>query len=72
MTMNKGQTKENDGLLSTRLYTLTEVEKILGVSHRTLLRWVTEGKIEAVKVGSRWKVSEDTLRTILEATNVSN
>lgn len=70
--MNKGQTKENDGLLSTRLYTLTEVEKILGVSHRTLLRWVTEGKIEAVKVGSRWKVSEDTLRTILEATNVSN
>jgi excisionase family DNA binding protein len=70
--MNKERTKENDGLLSTRLYTLTEVEKILGVSHRTLLRWVTEGKIEAVKVGSRWKVSEDTLRTILEATNVSN
>ena len=70
--MNKGQTKENDGLLSTRLYTLTEVEKILGVSHRTLLRWVTEGKIEAVKIGSRWKVSEDTLKRILEATNVSN
>ena len=70
--MNKERTKENDGLLSTRLYTLTEVEKILGVSHRTLLRWVTEGKIEAVKVGSRWKVSEDTLKRILEATNVSN
>ncbi len=70
--MNKGQTKENDSLLSTRLYSLTEVEKILGVSHRTLLRWVTEGKIEAVKVGSRWKVSEDTLKRILEATNVSN
>lgn len=70
--MNKGQTKENDGLLSTRLYTLTEVEKILGVSHRTLLRWVTEDKIKAIKVGNRWKVSEDTLRNILEANNVSN
>jgi len=67
--MNKGITKDNNGLLSTKLYTLTEVEGILGVSHRTLLRWVTEGKIKAVKVGSRWKVSEDTLKTILEATN---
>ena len=69
--MNKGRTKENDPILTTRLYTLTEVEKILGVSHRTLLRWVTEGKIEAVKIGSRWKVSEDTLKRILPPTDLS-
>ncbi len=69
--MNKEQSKKStDDLLTTRLYSLTEVESILGVSHRTLLRWITDGKIKAVKVGSRWKVSEDTLRTILEATNV--
>lgn len=69
--MNKEQSKKStDDLLTTRLYSLTEVEGILGVSHRTLLRWITDGKIKAVKVGSRWKVSEDTLRTILEATNV--
>ena len=69
--MNKEHSKKStDDLLTTRLYSLTEVESILGVSHRTLLRWITDGKIKAVKVGSRWKVSEDTLRTILEATNV--
>lgn len=52
-------------LMTVKLYSLTEVEKILGVSHRTLLRWVTEDKIKAIKVGSRWKISEDTLRDIL-------
>lgn len=64
--MNSEQTPNNNNILSTKLYTLTEVEKILGVSHRTLLRWVSEDKIKAIKVGSRWKVSEDTLRNILE------
>lgn len=64
--MNHERTTENNDLLTVRLYKLTEVEKILGVSHRTLQRWVTEGKLEAVKIGSRWKVSEDTLKAILE------
>lgn len=62
---NEKTTKNTDNLLTTKLYTLTEVEGILGVSHRTLLRWVTEDKIKAVKIGSRWKISEDTLKTIL-------
>ncbi len=55
----------NTDILDTKLYTLTECEKVLGVSHRTLLRWITEDKIKAIKVGSRWKISEDTLRDIL-------
>lgn len=64
--MNQEQTQNNPlDLLSIKLYTLTEVEQILGVSHRTLLRWVTDNKIEAIKVGGRWKVSEDTLKQIL-------
>lgn len=63
---NEGTTKKTDNLLSTKLYTLTDVEGILGVSHRTLLRWVAEDKIRAVKIGGKWKVSEDTLRAILE------
>lgn len=64
--MNQERTTGNNDLLTVRLYKLTEVEKILGVSHRTLQRWVAEGKLEAVKIGSRWKVSEDTLKAILE------
>lgn len=68
--MSKKQLEtSSDKLLTTRLYSLTEVEGILGVSHRTLLRWITDGKLKAVKVGSRWKVSEDTLKAILGGTN---
>lgn len=65
MNPERTQNKTPD-LLSIKLYTLTEVEQILGVSHRTLLRWVTDNKIKAIKVGGRWKVSEDTLNQILE------
>jgi len=69
--MNKERTeKKQPDIFNTKLYTLTECESILGLSHRSLLRWVTEGKIKAVKIGGRWKVSEDTLKDILEATNV--
>lgn len=69
MNQERTENKQPD-IFKTKLYTLTECESILGLSHRSLLRWVTEGKIKAVKIGGRWKVSEDTLRDILEATNV--
>lgn len=48
-----------------RLYTLTEIEPILGVTHRTLLDYVKKEKIKAVKVGGKWKVSEDNLKAFI-------
>lgn len=30
-----------------KLYTLTELEKVIGVSHRTLLSYVKSGKLKA-------------------------
>lgn len=47
---------------SLKMYSLTELEPILGVTHRTLLSYVKEGKIKAVKIGGKWKVSEENLR----------
>ena len=49
-----------------KLYSLTEIESILSVTHRTLQRWVKSGKLPAVKIGNRWKVSEATLRRFVE------
>ena len=63
--------KERSGSLSAerkerledlRLYSLTELESILGVTHRTLLTYVKDGRLKAVKLGGKWKVSEDTVR----------
>ena len=48
-----------------KLYTLTELEPILGVTHRTLLDYVTKKKIKAKKIGGKWKVTEDALKEFL-------
>lgn len=45
-----------------KLYTLQELEPILEVSTRTLLQYIKEGKLKAVKIGRRWKVSESNLQ----------
>ena len=44
------------------LYTLTELEPILGVTHRTLLTYIKSGKLKAIKIGGKWKVSKDNLQ----------
>ena len=49
-------------LSDIRLYTLTDLEPILGVTHRTLQSYVATGRLKAVKIGGKWKVSEETLR----------
>jgi len=47
------------------LYTLTEIEPILGVTHRTLLSYIKDGKLKGVKVGGKWKVSEENLKKFI-------
>ena len=61
----KNNTKNLQSLDTFRLYTLTEIEPILGVSHRTLLDYVAKKKIKAVKVGGKWKVSEANLKAFI-------
>jgi len=48
-----------------KLYTLTEIEPVLGVTHRTLLGYIKSGKLKAVKIGNKWKVSEDNLKAFI-------
>lgn len=48
-----------------RLYTLTEIEPILGVTHRTLLTYIKDGRLKGIKVGGKWKVSEENLKKFI-------
>lgn len=48
-----------------RLYTLSELEPILGVTHRTLQSYIKDGRLKGVKIGGKWKVSEETLRKFI-------
>lgn len=59
---NKKKTAELDDL---KLYTLTEIETVLGVTHRTLLTYVSTGKLKARKLGGRWKVTKADLKEFI-------
>lgn len=48
-----------------KLYTLTELEPILGVTHRTLLTYIKSKRLKGVKIGGKWKVTEDALKDFL-------
>ena len=49
-----------------KLYTLTELEGVLGVSHRTLLTYVKQGRLKAVKAGGKWKVTKEQLKAFID------
>ena len=58
----KVTTEELDTL---KLYTLTELEPILGVTHRTLLTYMNEGRLKGTKIGGKWKVSAKNLKSFI-------
>lgn len=52
-------------LTNLRFYTLSEVQKILGVTYRTVLAYAEAQKLHAVKIGGRWRVRENELERFL-------
>lgn len=48
--------------MDTKLYTISELTKILDLHPKTILRFIKEGKIEAVKIGRTWRVTENMLK----------
>lgn len=59
---NEARVKELEAL---KVYTLTEIEPILGVTHRTLLTYIKDGRLKGVKIGGKWKVSGENLRKFI-------
>ena len=49
-----------------KLYNLADLEPVLGVSRRTLLSYISSGKLRAFKLGQKWKVTESALAELLE------
>lgn len=48
-----------------RLYTLAEVEQITQVTRRTLYLWLESGYLNAVKVGGRWRVTQEEIDALI-------
>lgn len=56
--------------ISINLLTLAEVASILKVSKLTVHRMVKKGRLPAIKVGGRWRISESRLEEWLEQEEV--
>ena len=66
MTANEKRISELDDL---KVYSLTEIEPILGVTHRTLLTYIKDGKLKGVKIGGKWKISAENLKKFINGDN---
>lgn len=51
------------------LLTLTQLAGILGIHRMTLYNWTKQGKIPAIRVGSRWKYDPAAVAGWIEARN---
>ena len=59
------KTNRTSELEELKVYSLTEIEPILGVTHRTLLTYIKDGRLKGVKIGGKWKVSWENLRKFI-------
>ena len=50
-----------------KLYTLEEVAELLHVTRRTLYTYIKAGRIQAVKIGRTWRVTDEALREFVGA-----
>lgn len=48
-----------------KLYTITELAEMLNMNRRSIQRYVAAGKIKAVMIGGKWKISETNLQEFL-------
>lgn len=60
------QTNRTADIEDMKLYTLTELESVLGVTHRSLLTYVTAGKLKAKKIGGKWRVTKADLKDFID------
>ena len=49
-----------------KYYTARQVADILEVHERSISRWIKEGKLPAVRIGNRYRVSHEDLERFLE------
>src|ERR671926_718256 len=57
--------------MEDRTLSLSEVAGLMGVSERTIRRWIKAGKLRAYKPGRDYKIPESGLRQFIEESEIS-
>lgn len=48
-----------------KLYTVKELEPVLGKSRQSIILYIKAGKLKAKKIGNQWRITEEALREFL-------
>lgn len=51
----------------TEIYTIEQLQKILKLSERTILRLLKEGKLTGFKAGREWRFQESDINAYIQA-----
>ncbi|MBD8497893.1 helix-turn-helix domain-containing protein [Paenibacillus arenosi] len=57
--------------MEEKFYTIDQIAEILGMHHKTIRKFITEGKLRATKVGKQWRISGHDLSIFMENNNVT-
>jgi len=57
---------EMQELKDIKFYEIKEVAKMLNVTSRTILNYIKGGKLKAVKIGGKWKITEKILMLFVD------
>ena len=57
--------------MEEKFYTIDQIAEILGIHHKTIRKFITEGKLRANKVGKQWRISGHDLSLFMEDNNVN-
>mgnify|MGYP002511254717 CR=1 FL=1 len=49
-----------------KFYTVNQVAEILGMHHKTIRKFITQGKLGANKIGKQWRISEEDLNSFMK------
>lgn len=57
--------------MDNQFYTIDKIAEILGMHHKTIRKFITEGTLSASKVGKQWRISGHDLGVFMEKNNVN-
>ena len=55
--------------MEDNFYTIDQIAEMLGMHHKTIRKFITEGKLGASKVGKQWRISSHNLSIFMEKDN---
>lgn len=55
--------------MEEKFYTVEQIAEILGMHHKTIRKFIREGKLKANKLGKQWRISGHDLSSFMENNN---